>query len=51
MKNYKVIYREKGNKKGQLYETMSSADNLKEAKRFSKLDLVDYTIVSIKLDR
>lgn len=51
MKNYKVIYREKGNKKGQLYETMASADNLKEARICSKLDLIDYTIVSIKLDR
>lgn len=52
MKNYKVIYRKRGNKGGQLYETMTSADNRREAIELSRLDLgEEYTIVKVLLER
>ena len=50
MKEYTVIYRKKGNKDGQLFETSVTADNLKEAKEGAREDLMDcYTILSVKL--
>lgn len=48
MKQYKVIYREKFNTKDSLCETMVSADNIKEAKNYARMDLEEkYTIISV----
>ena len=50
MKEYTVIYREKGNREGQRFETSVTARTVEEAKRYAREDLEQkYTIVSVKL--
>lgn len=50
MKEYIVNYREKGNTKGQVFETSVTASNTKEAREFARQDLDDnYTIVKVYL--
>ena len=52
MKEYTVLYRERGNKQGQIFETSVTADNAKEAKEGAREDLFEcYVIVSVKLSR
>ena len=50
MKEYTVIYREKGNKEGQRFETSVTAKTAAEARRYAREDLESqYTIVSVRL--
>jgi len=50
MKEYTVIYREKGNKEGQRFETSVTAKTVAEARRCAREDLESqYTIVSVRL--
>lgn len=50
MKEYTVIYREKGNREGQRFETSVTANTVEEARRYAREDLeAQYTIVSVKL--
>ena len=50
MKEYTVIYREKGNREGQRFETSVTARTVEEARRYAREDLESkYTIVSVKL--
>lgn len=50
MKEYTVIYREKGNKEGQRFETSVTAKTVAEARRYAREDLESqYTIVSVRL--
>ena len=50
MKEYTVIYREKGNKEAQKFETSLTANTVVEARSFARLDLDSmYTIVSVTL--
>lgn len=50
MKEYTVIYREKGNREGQRFETSVTANTVEEARRYAREDLESkYTIVSVKL--
>ena len=52
LKEYTVLYRERGNKQGQIFETSVTADNAKEAKEGAREDLFEcYVIVSVKLSR
>ena len=51
-KEYTILYRERGNKQGQIFETSVTADNAKEAKEGAREDLFEcYVIVSVKLSR
>lgn len=51
-KEYTVLYRERGNKQGQIFETSVTADNAKVAKEGAREDLFEcYVIVSVKLSR
>lgn len=50
MKEYTVIYREKGNREGQRFETSVTANTVEEARKYAREDLeAQYTIVSVKL--
>lgn len=53
MKEYTVLYREKYKPHGIVFETSITADNLKQAKQYSKtdpdMDYGKYTILSVKL--
>ena len=50
MKEYTVNYREKGNTKGQIFETSVTANNTKEAREFARQDLDEnYTIIKVHL--
>ena len=49
MKEYVVCYRERRNKKGQIFETSVTAKSVKEATEGARSDLLDiYVIVSVK---
>lgn len=53
MKEYTVLYREKYKPHGIVFETSITADNLKQAKQYSKtdpdMDYDKYTVLSVKL--
>lgn len=52
MKEYKVFYRARGNKDGQLFETSVTADNIKKAQEYARTEFgadSGYTVVSVKL--
>ena len=50
MKEYIVNCRERGNKKGQVFETSVTADNIKKAEEYAREDLDKcYVIIKIRL--
>ena len=50
MKEYIVNYKERGNKKGQVFETSVTADNIKQAYEYAREDLDKcYVIVNVRL--
>lgn len=50
-KEFNVFYREKGNTKGEVFQTVTTAANRKEVIEHSKYDLEGYKVVKIELKK
>lgn len=52
MKNYVVNYKKRGSVTGDVFETMTIADNREEAIKDARIDLgKEFVVISVKLDK